>query len=148
MEMSGAAAFADSCEPRTQVFIRRGAIKKRQAQGAQIEAGATNEQSRMTTTFNLSDLFNCSPRPISSCEIYQWRDEVDQMMRYATTLCEGHLCRRYLNAMIDLDRVAVNDLAADASRKLDSQLALSGSGGTHNGNDARSADILSAFFAF
>src|SRR5258708_39775092 len=70
------------------------------------------------------------------------------MMWHAAPLCQWHLCRRYLNALIDLDRVAVNDLAADAPRQLDSQLALSGSCGTDDGNDARSADILSACFGF
>src|SRR6266481_9766291 len=102
----------------------------------------------MPTGFYLGDLLSRGSRPVSRCKIHQWRDKVDQMMWHAAPLCQWRLCRRYLNALIDLDRVAVNNLAADAPRQLDPQLALSGSCGTDNGNDARSADIPSACFGF
>src|SRR6266481_2811562 len=102
----------------------------------------------MPTGFYLGDLLSRGSRPVSRCKIHQWRDKVDQMMWHAAPLCQWHLSRRYLNALIDLDRVAVDDFAVDAPRQLDSQLALAGSCGTDNRNDARSADILSAFFAF
>jgi hypothetical protein len=46
-------------------------------------------------------------------------------MRHAAALCQWHLCRRNLNALIDLDGITVDDLAADASRQFDSQLTFS-----------------------
>ena len=71
-------------------------------------------------------------------------------MRHSATLCQGHLRRGYLNALIDLYGVTVDDLTADALREFDSQFTLAGSGGTYYGNDGCanfvwSADILSAF---
>jgi hypothetical protein len=60
---------------------------------------------------------------------------------------QRHLGRGYLNALIDLYGIAVDDLAADALSQFDSQFTLAGSGRTYYGNDW-SADILSAFFRF
>jgi len=144
MQMFGAPSLADSGKSRAQLFIRRWAIKEREAQSAQVKAGPAYEQSRIAASFYLFYLFNCRSRPIRGGEIYRWRDEVDQVMRHPLPLSDGHFGGSYLNALIDLDRVAIDDLTADTARQFDSQIAFSGSGRTNYGND-RSADILSAF---
>ena len=59
-----------------------------------------------------------------------------------------------MNALINLDGIAIDDLAPDALSEFDSQFALAGSGRTYYGNDLGSADfvwsadILSAFLRF
>jgi hypothetical protein len=72
-------------------------------------------------------------------------------MRHAPLIFQRHFRRRYLNALVDLDRITVDDLAADALCQVNSQTAFAGSRGTNYGNEAGStdisgsADILSTF---
>ena len=66
-------------------------------------------------------------------------------MRYAATLFDGDLRRSDLNVAVNLDRVTIHDLAAEAQSQLDSQFALPGSSGANDRNDGRSLDRLISF---
>src|SRR5947207_14487058 len=67
-------------------------------------------------------------------------------MRHAAPVLHRDFRCRYLNALIDLNGVAVHNLAAEAQRQRDSQFTFTGSCGTNDSDDEWSADILSAFF--
>ena len=74
-------------------------------------------------------------------------------MRHAATLCYRNLSRRNLNTLINLDRIAVNNLATKTQCEFDSERALSGSSRSNDGDDgsagrAGSAGILPAFSSF
>src|SRR5258708_24979058 len=142
MKVFGAMSIAYFSQARPQRFYRRWAVKEWLAQRAEVETRAANQQSRTAATFDLFDLFNCGPGPVRGCKIHPRGDEIDQMMRHAATLFERHLGRGYLNSLINLHGIAVDDLAADALRRGDSQFPLAGSGRTYYGNNG-SADILS-----
>ena len=147
MKVFGAMSIAYFSQACPQRFVRRWAVKEWLAQGAEVEARAANQQGRTATPFYLSDLFNCGSGPVRGRKIHQRGGEIDQVVRYTATLFQRHFCRGYLNSLIDLYGITVDDLTTNALRQRDSQLALTGSSRTNNGNDW-SADILSAFFRF
>src|SRR5262249_23077197 len=57
------------------------------------------------------------------------------MMRHATTFCRRNLRRRDLNALINLDGIAVDDLAVETQRQLNSERALAGRSRPDDGDD-------------
>src|SRR6267143_6876333 len=122
-------------QARPQRFVRRWAVKEWLAQCAEVETRAANQQCRTATLFYLFDLFNCGSGPVRGRKIHQRGGEIDQVMRHAATLFQRHLGRGYLNALIDLHGIAVDDLAADALSEFNSQFTLAGSGRTNDGND-------------
>src|SRR5207247_10875233 len=83
--------------------------------------------------------------PVRRREVYVRRNEVDQVMGYAASLCKRDLRRGDLNALVNLHRVTVDDFAAKTQRQLDSQLALARSRRTNDGDDAGSAGVPPAF---
>src|SRR5712664_2132590 len=135
MKVLGAVSIAYFGQARPQRFYRRWAVKEWLAQRAEVETRAANQQSRTAATFDLFDLFNCGPGPVRGCKIHPRGDEIDQVMRHAATLFQRHFRRGYLNVLIDLDGVTVDDLTADALRHGDSQLTFAGGGRTYYGND-------------
>src|SRR5206468_9943907 len=98
----------------------------------------------MATGLYLFDLLNCGAGPIGGRKIYERGNEIDQVMRHSETLCQRHLGRCYLNALIDLDGITVTDLAAKALGEGDSQLTLAGSGGATHAYDGSATFAWSA----
>src|SRR5258707_8300093 len=117
MKVFWATSIAYFGQARPQRFYRRWAVKEWLAQRAEVETRAANQQSRTATTLDLFDLFNCGSGPVRGRKIHPRRNEIDQVMRYAPTLFQGHLRRRYLNALIDLYGIPVDDLTVDALRQ-------------------------------
>jgi hypothetical protein len=71
-------------------------------------------------------------------------------MRHAAALLYRDLCRRDLNALVDLDRITIDDFAVEVSGEFDSEFTLPGSCGANYGNNGSalrvwSAGILPAF---
>ena len=99
----------------------------------------------MIARFNLFDpLIRCSG-PVCCGEIHQWRNKVDQVMRNATTFLHRNFGGGDLDSLVNLNGVAVYDLAVKAQGQFDSQRALAGSGGTDYGNDAGGTRLLPEF---
>src|SRR5438128_2305909 len=151
MKIFSTASFTNSSKPGPQFFVRRGTGEERLSQSAQVEPGAADQQDAMATCFDLFDLFQSRARPIPRGEIHQRRNKVDQMMGNAATLVHRNFSRGNLNSLVNLYRIAVNDLAAKAQCQVDSQRALAGSGWADDGNNwsavvVRSTGILPAFF--
>src|SRR5437667_11752193 len=68
-------------------------------------------------------------------------------MRNPVSLLDWNLGRRDLNALVNLHRIAINDLAAHLKRHRDTERALTGRSWPDNRDDG-SADVSSAFFRF
>src|SRR5229473_1164577 len=102
MKMFGVMSIAYFGQARPQRFVRRWAVKEWLAQRAEVETRAANQQSRTATPFDLFNLFNCGSGPVRGRKIHPRRNEIDQVMRHAATLCQRYFCRGYMNALIDL----------------------------------------------
>jgi len=85
--------------------------------------------------FDFIDRFDCSARPVGRGECLMWGDKIDQMMRNATTLIERNLRGGDFNLLINLDGIAVDDLAAEMQGYFDPQVALARCRGTNDSDD-------------
>jgi hypothetical protein len=70
------------------------------------------------------------------------------VVRDAASLCDWHFRGRDLNALVNLNRIAIDDFPAETEGQLDSERALPGSRRANDGDDAGIADVPSAFFSF
>src|SRR6266851_164162 len=144
MKMLRSVGFACMREARPKFFISRRTGKERLTQGSQVKAGATHQENALMARFDLFNLFRGGARPIRSREIDLRRNEIYQVVGNAIAFWQWNLRGRDLDLLIDLNRVAVDDLSTQTQGQLDSQRALAGSGRADNRNNAGSADILSA----
>jgi len=101
-----------------------GARKEWLAQRAQVEARAADEQGRVAAPLYLVNRAQRVVRPVGGCVVHFRRHEVNQVVRHAAPLCGGDFGRGDLDLAVDLDGVAVDDLAARAQRERDAELAL------------------------
>ena len=105
------------------------------AQRAQVETRAADEQWNAAAVFDLFDLFCCFAGPFAGGVIDIRRDEIDQVMRDAFAFVERNFRCGYLDLLVDLDRVAVDDLAVELQRDFNSESALAGRGWTDDRDD-------------
>ena len=127
--------FSDLRQPLSEFLIGNGARKKRLPQGAQIKAGATDKDREVTASFDFGNCLDCRTRPIGRGESHLRRNKVDEMMWNAATLIERDFRSRNFNLLINLDGIAVDDLAAEAQSYFNSQSALARCRGTDDGDD-------------
>jgi len=125
VEMFGAAGFAYSRQALTQLLVSRRTGKEWLAQSSQVKAGTTDQEHDVAARFDLFNLFASRSGPVSSSEINLWRNEVQQVMWNSAPFGDGHFCSRDLNVLIDLNRIAVDDLATQAQGEFNAQLAFS-----------------------
>ena len=109
--MFGPAFFAASGETPAQRFVSWWTSKQWLPQRTKIETGATDEQRYATTAFDFLDLLCCFTSPFARGVVDVRRDKVDQVMRYAFAFVERNFGGSDLYFLVDLDGVAVNDLA-------------------------------------
>src|SRR5690349_19460766 len=105
--------FAASGETLAQRFVSRWTYKKRLSQRAQVETCAADEQRHTTAAFDFLDLLRRLASPFAGGVVDVRRDEVDQVMRDALALVERHFGSGDLNLFVDLDGIAVDDLAVE-----------------------------------
>src|SRR2546423_15423714 len=102
------------------MFVGRRGFKERLSKGAQVEAAAADEQRETAARLDLFDLLQRVARPVGGGVVDFGRDEVNQVMRHAATLFGRKFGRRNLNLTVDLNRVAVDYLAAKTERERES----------------------------
>jgi hypothetical protein len=122
-----AASRPDACQTRAQLFIGRRTRKERLSQRTQVKARAAHEDRETTASLNLNEFRQRRFSPSARREVDVRRNEVEQMMRHAASLCQRHFRRRDLDLLIDLYGVAVDDLAIEAQRQFDAEFAFTGS---------------------
>ncbi len=111
----------------TNIFIGLGTLKKRITQRAQIQTGAAYKYWQARSSFYVFNLKRGFTRPIARCVVDVRRNEIDEVMRDPSTFCNRDLGSGNLNTLINLHRIAVNNLAAKSQSYFDSQRALAGS---------------------
>ena len=124
MEVRGASTLANLINSTAELFIGLRAGKEGIAPGPEIESCTADENWYQPATFNVDDPGCRFPRPLTRGVVYFRGNVVDQVMRDAFPFFDRNLSRRYLNAPIDLNRVAVNDLAAQLQRQFNAQRAF------------------------
>jgi hypothetical protein len=87
------------------------------------------------TAFDLLDCFDGQTGPVGRSKRLSRRNKVNEMMRDAAPLCQGDLRGSDFNVPVNLDRVAIDDFAAQTDGQLNSQTALAGCSGTCYGDD-------------
>src|SRR6185436_9220028 len=124
MEMVSAFFFAYSAKPAAEFRISRRAGKEWLPQRAQVETRSSGEDRAISPALNFLNRLGGGAGPVAGREVHFRWHEVNQMMRDAATLCDRDFCRGDLNALVDLHRIAVDDLAADRQRDCDRQVAF------------------------
>ena len=122
--MFGPAFFAASGETPAQRFVSWWTSKQWLPQRTQIKTCAANEQRYATATFDLVDLLRRFTGPFAGGVVDVWRDEINQVMRDAFAFVEWHFSGGDLNLFIDLDGIAVDDLAVELEGDFDSECAF------------------------
>lgn len=122
--MFGPAFFAASGETLAQRFVSWWTGEKRSSQRSQIETGAADEQRYATTAFDFLDLLCRFASPFAGGVVDVRRDEINQVVRDAFALVERHLGGSDLDLFVDLDGVAVDDLAVELEGDFDSESAF------------------------
>jgi hypothetical protein len=135
VEVFGAAPLAQGAEPPAQARVRRRACEERLAERAQVEAAAADEDGEMAARLDRVNRPDGLARPVRGGVAHLRRDEVDEVVRDAAPLREGHLRRRDLDPAVDLHRVAVDHLAPEAQRERDPQIALARRGRADDRDD-------------
>ena len=142
--MQRAASFAKGGQTPAQGSVCRRTLEKRLAERPQVEARPADEQRQLPARLNLGNLSEGGARPLSGRVIDLGRHEIYQVMRDAAPLFEGHFRRRQLDAAIDLYRIAVDNLAAEAQGERYPQLAFTRSRRSDDYDDGRFLSILGA----
>ena len=135
MQVLGAAPFAHTIQPPSQRFISLWADEERAAQRAQIKSGAANEEWNTGAAFNLFNFFSGFAGPLDRGVVDRRRNKVDQVVRYAFAFLKRDFRSCYLYFLINLNGVAVDDLAIECERNFDPERTFSRSSGTDNSNN-------------
>ena len=117
------------------MLIRLRAWEERLAQRAQVKARAADEKSICAARFNLFNLPRRIARPLACGVVPLRRRKINQVMRDAAPLIHRHFRRRNPDALIDLHGIAIDNLAAEAQRKLNPERALARCGWSNHGDN-------------
>src|SRR5664279_3294568 len=119
--MFGAEPLLYRSQPFAKVFIGLGTVKQRLSQRSQVKSRSPDQDRHTAAQLDLNDLFSRIASPIDRCVNNTRIDVIDQMMRHAALFVLGRFggCDAY--ALIDLDGIAINDLAADMQCKFDTE---------------------------
>lgn len=129
------AAFSNLRQTRAKFFISARTGEERPAQRAQVKASAANQEDPLVARFDFFNFVDCGTRPIGGRKSLMRRHKIDQMVWNAATLLERHLGRSDLDLLVNLNGIAVDNLAAETERQFDSQTAFAGSGRSDDRND-------------
>src|SRR5688572_26698206 len=98
--------------------------KERFTPGAEIESCSTHEYRHGPTALNVLDLCYRFARPLARGVVYFGGHKINQVMRDTLAFCHGNLGGGDFNSLVNLNRVAVDDLATQMERHLDAQCAF------------------------
>ena len=121
MKVLRTSQILDLSQPLAQLRVRLRTFEKRLSKRSQIETCTADKYRYTTSRFDLADLFAGVPRPVSGRVIHVRVDVPDQMMRHAAPFLFARLGRRDLYFLVDLDRIAIDDLAPNVQRQVDAE---------------------------
>lgn len=124
--MLGTMLAIDRTESTANLGIGARTVKQRFAKRSEIKARSTDEDRNSAARFDLNDLSGRISCPIGRSIVHIGIDVVDKMMRNASFFLFARFSRRYLNALVDLYRIAIDDLAAYAQCKFYAEYGLAG----------------------
>jgi hypothetical protein len=124
VKVFGTAAFSKLVETTSGFFVGLWAGKEWIAQGAEVESRASHQYWHLATALNLINLGCGLSRPLPSRVVDCGRHKVDEVVRNTFASLDRNFGGRYLYILVNLDRVAVYNLAAEMQSDLNSQGAL------------------------
>ena len=106
-------------------------------QRAQIEPGAARDDRKPAAVDDRRDGRGGKLDVISSGELRVGIDDVEKMVRHASTSLEGQLRGPDVETSVDLERIAADHFAAVALTELDGELALARARRADDGDERR-----------
>jgi hypothetical protein len=111
-------------EARAQSRVRPGADKEGMTKGAQVKARPADKKDHVSASFNLINLCKRVARPVASRIVDFRRHEINQMVPNASPHVKWNFSRSNINLPIDLNGIAVDDLASEAQGERYAQIAF------------------------
>ncbi len=124
MEIGAAAPARQALQPRAQVFVSAWPLEQPFQRRPQVESRAADHHRRLSPSRDLLQCRARQPRVVAGAGFLMPIEDVDQVMGDAASFAGGRLRRTDVEAAIKLDRVVVDDLAAQTLGETDRQLAL------------------------
>ena len=121
----GSVLFANAVEALAKRIVSWGTYEQGLTERSQVKTGAADEYRDATTAFNLFDLIRRLACPLAGGVVDVGRNKVDQMVGNSLALLEGHFSGRDLDLLIDLDRIAIDNLAVDFEGNFNPESAFS-----------------------
>src|SRR5262249_1471545 len=121
-----AEALPDGLEPPAQLGIARRPGEEALQERLQVEAGPARDDRQPTPGRDAAERFAGAPRVLRRGEIRVGRDDVDEVVRNEGALLRKRLRAADVEAAIDRQAVAGDDLAAVAERQPERERALAG----------------------
>ena len=127
VKRAGAAAFPGG-EPVAQRLVARGAFEQAVQEGAQVEAGASGHNGEAFT------VRRCRPEPAGQAGIFAGGEklvgiqDIQKMVGNPPTLGGRQLGGSDIEVAVDLQGIAIDDLAAESGGEGQGQIALAGTG--------------------
>jgi hypothetical protein len=116
--------FAYAVQPPAKRLVRLWADKERSPQRAEVKSGPADEQWNTATAFDLFNLARGFTRPLDRGVVERRRNKIDQVVRYAFPFFEWNFRCSYLNFLVNLNGVAIDNLAVELERHLDPERAF------------------------
>src|SRR6185436_14847827 len=111
MKVFRSTTFAQLVKTATEAFIGLWTCKKRIAKRAQVKSGTANQYRHSTASLNVFNYGGCLTSPVTGGVVDVWGDKIYQVMGYAATFGEWNFRSSDLDALINLDGVAIYYLA-------------------------------------
>lgn len=134
MQMLGATTRCDCVQSIAKRRIDFARVAEPCCERAKIKPSASNEECLPVSRFNFRNCLTGTSRPLDRGEVYGWFNDIDEVMRNPLLFVGRNLCSCNVDPTIDLDGIAIHDLAVKGPRQEDSQLAFAGSSGAYNGD--------------
>lgn len=133
MEQAGALGLARG-QSLAQFFVAAGAREQAVHQGTEVKARTTHHQGQVVSVHDLPQHQTGPAGVLAGCERLVGICDINQMMRDAPAVGWREFGRPDVEPAIDLERVAVDDLAIELLGQMEAKLALAGAGGPNYGN--------------
>jgi hypothetical protein len=135
MEVLRAPPFSNLGQSLPEFWIGRRAGKERLSKGSKIKSGPAYENRSSAPAFNFPDLLQSVLRPLPGCVGRFGWGHVNQVMRNAPHLFRGYLCCGDSDPLVNLYRIAINDLAIQSKGNFNTQRAFTRGRRTHYRNN-------------
>jgi hypothetical protein len=135
MQVPRPSGFQKPPEPFAEGGVGPGTLKQGLNKGPQVEPSSADKYRETATSHYFLYSGLGSPGVFTRGEIFGWVGYINQMMWYRALVLLWDFCGGYVQTAIHLDRIKVDDFAAQPERQLDAQIALTGGRGANYGGD-------------